>query len=495
VYLIEKSMKIGILTLVTLLLSYTGFCQQEGSVFTATGRAGVSTTFVTDYQALGINPSNLGTPGLFSGRKITMGYSEVGLSLFSSALTKSELKSTLSNFSGTNLSYQQKLEAAKNFASEPFAMNFDATYFGFSFQHEKIGGLAISIKEKLRWYSNFNTTISDIGFLGYTAAYFDSLTLTDGSKVANTPGNYQTYKDQIQSGIANVPKMISQLFDGSKISMLWYREYNVGYGRKVLGLGNLSLYAGVGAKYIQGFGVMDASVNNGKLDAFGAFTPLLNIDFGSASLNNPSTITQSGALPKAIGSGWGFDLGTTLTFQEKTKVSVAITDIGAVTYTGNVYEILDTLVYDMKTDGFNSFNFFGEMSTIAGESGIFKWKGEKEIKANLPSMLRIGASQKLFSIFEIGADIIAPINDRAGNFENAIISVGGDVLLFEKLRISTGIVSGGNYGDKKNIPVGFTFIAPGGVWEGGVASRDVITWYTKENPNISLAFGFLRFRI
>lgn len=484
--------KILVLGFFTFLINYT-FAQHEGSVFTATGRAGVSTTFATDYQSLGINPANLGFPA-YEGRKSTMGYSETGVSVFSSALTKSELRQSITNFVDTNFTYEQKLDAVSKFAGEPFSLNFDGTYFGYSFQHDKIGGFAICIKEKFNWYSNLNAQVTNLAFLGYSAPYFDSLLLNDGTTVSNSSGNYYAYKDQISKGISAAPQMISQLFDGSKINMLWYREYNIGYGRKILGLGDLELLGGVGVKYLQGFAIMDAKVENGKLEAFGAFTPKLNIDFGAAALTNPSTITQSSFLPKPIGSGWGFDIGANLVFKENTKLAIAITDIGSVKYTGNVYEIKDTLLIDINTEGFNSYNFFMEMSKIAGESGIFKWKGEKEITAALPTTVRIGASQKFFKVLEIGADIIAPVTAGAGNFDKALFSVGADLLLFNKIRLSSGFITGGNYGTKKNIPVGITVIAPGGVWEGGIASRDAVTYFTQESPNLSLAFGFLRFR-
>jgi len=50
--------KIKIVVLL-ILISTLALGQGEGSVFSSTGR-GVSTTFATDYQSLGINPANLG---------------------------------------------------------------------------------------------------------------------------------------------------------------------------------------------------------------------------------------------------------------------------------------------------------------------------------------------------------------------------------------------------------------------------------------------------
>jgi hypothetical protein len=53
-------MKKYLLTALLSMYSFLSFSQAEMSVYSATGRAGVATTFVTDYQAIGINPANLG---------------------------------------------------------------------------------------------------------------------------------------------------------------------------------------------------------------------------------------------------------------------------------------------------------------------------------------------------------------------------------------------------------------------------------------------------
>ena len=45
-----------------------------------------------------------------------------------------------------------------------------------------------------------------------------------------------------------------------------------------------------------------------------------------------------------------------------------------------------------------------------------------------------------------------------------------------------------------SIPVGLTFIAGNGTWEGGIASRDAVTFFTQNGPTLSFSTGFLRFR-
>ena len=69
------------------------FAQSEYSSFTATGRGG-ATTFVTDYQAVGINPAGVAMPNIY-GKKFAMGYSEFTFSMHSSALTKDELRTNM----------------------------------------------------------------------------------------------------------------------------------------------------------------------------------------------------------------------------------------------------------------------------------------------------------------------------------------------------------------------------------------------------------------
>src|ERR1700744_5603468 len=94
-----------------LAISFSGYAQYENSSFTNTGR-GCATTFATDYEALGINPANLGWNWKFSDKKFAMGFAEFGASITSDALTKSQLRSSISAIIGgnsNNLTYQDKI--------------------------------------------------------------------------------------------------------------------------------------------------------------------------------------------------------------------------------------------------------------------------------------------------------------------------------------------------------------------------------------------------
>ena len=92
--------------------SFNLFSQIENSSFTATGRGG-ATTFVTDYQALGINPANLGWHSEFEDKKFSMGFNELTYSIHSGALSKQtlrdEFKSAILGEEGASFSYDEKV--------------------------------------------------------------------------------------------------------------------------------------------------------------------------------------------------------------------------------------------------------------------------------------------------------------------------------------------------------------------------------------------------
>ena len=78
------------------------------------------------------------------------------------------------------------------------------------------------------------------------------------------------------------------------------------------------------------------------------------------------------------------------------------------------------------------------------------------------------------------------------NIDRAVLAVGEDVRPVRWMSLNMGFISGGNYNTK--IPAGVTFHFGDGSYELGVASRDMITFFTDNQPTASLSAGFLRFR-
>ncbi|MFN3405478.1 MAG: DUF5723 family protein [Cytophagaceae bacterium] len=476
-------------------ISFFAYSQHEGAAFTATGRAGVATSFVTDYQAIGINPANLGYKTRYETKHFTIGLGEGSYSAYTSAIKKGDFKQSLLDINSVNFDYNQKVQAANNFINQPVALNFDVTFLGFAIQTEKMGGLAFSVTESYSWFSRFSGPMTELMFLGKTSSYFNELELKDGRRVPNDPSQSYHHPDSIARGIRSVNQFtLGQLLAGSTMKNHWYRTYNVAYGREIITTDLLTISGGIGLKYVQGFNYIDAHSRGGRLSAVGAFNPALDIDFGVAANTNPSAVNNTNYQP--IGQGYGFDIGVNAVFNEKIKVAMAITNIGSVTYRGNIYRMEDSTLVSISTEGMASYNLFAEAPNLVAGQGFFKWKGEEKLVVSLPTMFRLGGSVKLNDLAEVGIDLVAPINKAAGNIEKPIIAVGGDVYPVRWIKLSTGMNLGGNYTGKANIPFGVMIIAgENGTWEFGVATRDIVTYLSQNKPNYSLAIGLLRFRI
>ena len=108
-----------------------------------------------------------------------MGFNEFTYSIHSGALSKQtlrdEFKSAIRGEEGASFTYDEKVQAAKDFSEAGLAMNVNYGSFGFAYHTDKFGGIAFRINDNVSWYSKFNEDISEILFLGKTAPYFDSL--------------------------------------------------------------------------------------------------------------------------------------------------------------------------------------------------------------------------------------------------------------------------------------------------------------------------------
>ena len=482
-----------------LLLPSISFAQYEFSSFTSTGRGG-ATTFATDYQCLGINPANLGWDWKFEGKKVAFGTAEMTYSIYSESLKKQDLRDNIralfKSSTAADFTYDEKIQAARDFTQTGFAINVDVGSFGFAYTNPVFGGIAVRTNDRFQWYSKFGSTASELLFLGRTASYFDSLTIVnsmgDTVNIENNQNYSQDTIDQVISGFTNVPKKISEILKGSEITMSWTREWNLSYGRKLFGDSTFAMYAGIGFKYMQGLGMMDIRSNgDGTLEAFSSLSPVFEIDYGTA-VTAANQVTGGGFPPKQVGQGFGVDFGLNVVIKNKLKIGAALINMGSIKWTGNVYTVKDTLLYDSQNPGLNNYNIFTQMSDIIGKNGFLEVSGEQERVVKLPSMARFGASLIIGKIAELGMDMIFPFNDVAGNYEKPVIGFGGDLTPVKWIRLQAGFMTGGNYDFQ--IPVGITIIAKGGTWEAGVASRDAITFFTENGPTLSLSTGFMRFR-
>lgn len=491
-----------IFTLLCLSTVLTVSAQNEYSAWPATGK-GVSSTFVTDYHALGINPANLGWKSY--DKSVTMGTSEFGVSIYSESLAKQDLRNTLWGAIRTgsldSLTYEEKIAAAQGFASD-FAFNWDYNMFGFAYQNDKFGGIAFAVRSRATWASSFSSDFSEVLFSGKFSSQFDSLLYNNGTDTVNMANYGNMSSDSamnVLSGSANIPLNISDFVGDSYLRLSLNREYHLGYGRKLFGKDStFALYAGVGAKYIQGIAMMQMSGDSaaGTYTMVSAFSPGFDIDYGTVASGNPSAIAGQAQnfWRSPVGMGFGVDFGVNMMLFNKMHIAASVTNIGKMTYTGNVYEGRDTLVVNYSAQGLQDLNVANSVPELLEESGLFKLNGIQRVEVKLPATMRIGASLELGEIAHVGIDLVAPF-DRTlpGSVNGFAWGIGGDIKLADgKIFLMTGVTGGGGYDIQ--MPLGINFVLGGGAYEVGVASRDAVTFFTKNSPTISAAFGFARVR-
>jgi hypothetical protein len=465
--------------LIALLTVTAGYSQTALNVFSAVG-GGYTTPKVTGYQSLGINPANLGWS--WDNHMIDFGLGETGLTIYTNAVTKSQLMNDVFN-SDTYLDMSQRLQAANNFTDTRLWGQGGETWLGLSVNIPKVGGFAFSIRDRFLWNTVLNSEAARFIFLGYhDTTYFDSTVISNG----DTTG-YASLKNRLPA---------STVYDGTKAQFVWYREFNLGFGRKVIDGDDLTLYVGIDAKYLVGYGAMQYYINNGgQVDSYTALGPEFKIDYG---VSTPSAISGSGV--KATGHGWGLDIGVTLKLMKKLKISAAVNDIGSITWDGNVYTASDVTVYSISTPGITNYNFFknGQLIRSDGLPGEPPtWQGLDKKSVSLATSMRGGAAFQVIPQIEVGADLFVPLNTKVpGAYDKMILGMGATFDLVKWIELSAGISTGADVGT--HVPLGVTFYPirnAGAAWQIGIALPDVLTLFKSEDIMTGIAFGFLKFSL
>ncbi|MFY7971058.1 MAG: DUF5723 family protein [Flavobacteriales bacterium] len=477
----------------SLLLVANAQAQSEASAFTLTGH-GVATPFATDYQTLGINPANLDLPSKYEGKRFAIGSSEIGASLYSGILSKPQLRQNIFNGDIKNMTQEEQRQMAVEFANSNNSADIDVMSFGFSAQTDRWGSFAFSVRERVDYYSKLGPKVSELLWLGYNAPYFEQLILQNGDTIANSQTIDQATLDQVVQGITLLQnsESISELLQGTRIRMQWVREFNLGYGKRILSNDNWQLHIGVGGKLLVGQGLLDVTAQNGTAQAYSALSPVFQIDYSGLATNNPSALNENAGKLTPVGMGYGLDFGATFMFKDKFIVSAAVTDIGKMTWDGNVYSLNDVNLTEFNTSGIESVDFIDQIDQLNGTDGLLTWQGDAKLETKLPAMWRFGFGAYLGKKFKLGVDIVNSMNEEVGSLDKAIVSFGGEFSPLPWVHLSAGFMQGGNYDSK--VPAGITFSTKSGSYECGIASRDVVTFFTEDAPTISASIGFMRFR-
>jgi len=478
-----------LLLLVLVLIPESMRAQTEASDYSRIGFAGFLTSTATDYQCVGINPANLGfvpvteiydlsaplQPGVeFKKRSIAFTLMEGGVSLHSDALNRSGLFDMITQTSSGSFTEADKRAAARAFIDNGVRFSIDLLAVGASYQSDSWGGIALTWRERISGTYLFNESASRLAFEGRYFDYFDSTAVNfNGDTV----------------GYSTNPLPYSTLFDGTRLSTLWFRELAASYGLKVATIANsVDVHIGLTGKVLLGYAYVDASVVQGALVARSAISPLFGISYGKAT--TPSFIPGNAFVP--VGTGVGFDVGATVVW-DRLSVGLSVVDIGRIVWDGNVFQAKDTILNGLSSTGFNSYNIFEEAPKITGEGAFFSWDGLGQASSDLPTRLRLGASWEWTSRWTFGFDAIFPFNRAAGALGEPLVTAGADWRPLPWLKAGFGIGGGGNMG--VFLPASVMFSLFNNRWELGLSSRDLVTYLTTDRPILSLVFGVARVRL
>jgi hypothetical protein len=474
------------------MVTASAIAQTEGSAFTLTGH-GVATPFARDYQCLGINPANLDLPEQYEGKRYTMGYMELGVSIYSEALSRDQVRQNIFRNRLQDLTADQKRDLAFEFANSANSADFDLMTGGFAVQTNKLGSFAISIRERMDFYSKMGPQASEILWMGFNAPYFEELVLENGDTIPNTGDLDEETLNQVVQGITSLSnaQSVNDLMRGTKYRFSWVREINIGYGKRLLSGETWELHGGAGVKFLIGQGILELDATGDEATVYSSLAPVFDIDYGDfENASNGQLPSDAGPLAP-VGFGIGVDLGATLAIKNKLFASAAITDIGSMKWKGNLYELNDAPLTSIASVGFDNIAFIDQVQSIGGAEGLVQWTGGSERVTALPTTGRFGLALALEKI-RAGVDVVAPFNGEVGSLDQSVVAVGGEFSPVPWLHLQGGFMQGGNYDTK--IPAGIRITLNEGAHEFGIASRDMITFFTDNEPTASFTLGFLRFR-
>jgi hypothetical protein len=249
-------------------------------------------------------------------------------------------------------------------------INADVTAFGLSLTLPPgLGGLAVSVHQRLSGHAAFNQNSADIIVNGQQAALVQQ---------------YYDAAGNLRSG--STPPLLSAALEGTELQLALTNEFNIGYGVEVVDVpGVLTVTAGAGYRYIQGVGVADVRVSGGSLLAYSSLSPIFALNYGSLA-TSPAFNYKSGSGLQPVGSGNGFDLGLAAEVGKTVRLGVALTDLGSMTWTGNVVTANDQSLSFPQYAGLTNYDVIQQLVKQFGASGetLLTYQAAQERRTSLP---------------------------------------------------------------------------------------------------------------
>ena len=241
-------------------------------------------------------------------------------------------------------------------------------------------------------------------------------------------------------------------FEGTAASAWWWREYNISFGFETPLRHSLveKFAAGVGLKFLRGYGVMETVKYRGIL---GVQRSGANQFLGSADFNfltrrsgidalDPDRNESFSIFPEPAGIGFGFDLGIGLQLVSGVCLSASVTDVGRINWKKNIVE----------TSADYSLRFTDPFSQETQDSLERAFRGNNaaggDFSTTLPATLRLGASvlvQQIPGFDVLPGDMLLAfdynqgLTESMGGVTTPRLSIGMEYRIIPLLPLRTGI--------------------------------------------------------
>jgi len=322
-----------------------------------------------------------------------------------------------------------------------------------------------------------------------------ALTMTD--RVAGMIAIPRSYMEFLFNG--NPPGSFYDFSESNGV-VFWSREYAVSFGKNLPSPVFLrSLSVGASLKLVHGFGYYEVERFNSTLatSADGMLDGTIDLLTRGAGLDpTGNSSMRVSPFPDVAGRGFGLDLGAAGELTDFLRVGIGVTDIGSMTWDGNV----------RQTSALGTIHMDNPLDPAQRDSVEKALKGTTEqgsaFSTALPTVLRLGVAVELHRLrglkklimgeLLVAADYSQGLTGTYGSSTNPRVSLGMEYKPWSILPLRAGVSFGGvEAGVNVALGVGFHF----GVFDLDLASENVEWIFSpSETAHGSLALG-MRFGI
>jgi hypothetical protein len=430
-----------------------GWGQIGATIPVSDAKNGTLTSTVYDWEAIGINPANLGWS---VNHQFSITLMDVGLYGQSEDMDFSRLTSAM------HTSGIPAVESWQNILSLPNGMTADAdiNWIAASFKVPTVpGAFAVSMRDRIMGNAALSANTTEALTINDTRVFNDAVTM--------------------------------QLLSGTRLHYIHYREFNLDYGSPLLnikqteedespgiakcfsfskrtGVGSdqVALYGGIGIKYLIGYAHVDGNINNG-----------INATYSVAN-NYPNTLYTFGQAP---GHGFAADLGLGAIWKRWT-FGWSVTDIGSIKWSHTMTTTGDTNIAAI-THGSDVLNEL-KSGTLGGSQQT------TDAVTDLPAKMRFGASYRAGNKWLVSADIITSLNKTTDNLIGPYFALGAQYDVIRTVSLYAGLAYSNGY--SLVMPIGAT-VTVNNHFQFYLGTTD-ITSYLGRNHNADISAGLWMFR-